>query len=101
MIQSKYSIWFDFILIKRSSICISSRSLLHRHSEVFSLEYVKPGFQLSYEVNGKICNIPYEEGTPFRVNKGELVLRKGIRKRFGFIFEEVSRSMEWPFPSSD
>lgn len=98
-IQSKRFICFDFVLIKRQYDRIVVRPLYPFFEITIPLEYVKPGFQLHYEVDGKIRDLPYEEGTPFQVKQGELVLRERIRRRLGFVMKEVARSREWPFPS--
>ena len=95
-IQSNKSVYCDLVLINRYSDHINIYLILHRFTETIMLCYVKPGFKLMYKVDGKILDLPYEEGTPFQIDRGELILYKRIIKRFGFINEEISRSKKWP-----
>lgn len=95
-IQSPNSVFFDLVLINRYSNHISSYLVLHRFTQNIPLTYIQPGYSLTYEVNSKVCDLPCEDGTPFTVNKGELILRKRIKGRFGFSLKELRRSNSWP-----
>lgn len=95
-IQSKNNIYFDFVLLKRYPTHIIAYLPLHRYLEFFALRYVEPGFLLKYENDGKICDIPYEEGTPFKLTQGDIIVQKRVKGRFGFVLREIARIKEWP-----
>jgi len=67
------------------------------HKIEIPLYFTEPGFCLKYLLNDRILEVPFEEGTPFRLNRGELVLYKRVRRGLGFVMKEVARSKEWPF----
>lgn len=86
----------DIILIYKHFNQLNCYSLFGRKSFIIPLAFVGVGFHLKYIVDEKEKKIPFEEGTPFKIDKGVLVLYKVKRKGLGFIKEEVKRSQSWP-----
>lgn len=86
----------DIIIIYKHYNELNCYSLLSGRSFVIPLTFVEVGFHLKYIVDGEEKKIPFEEGTPFQISKGHLVLYKIKRKGLGFIKEEVKRSQSWP-----
>ena len=87
----------DLVYLKRTGGCISFQTALTRNSFSIPLMYPEPGCSLVYMVNGTSHDLPYMEGTPFTVNKGELILYEKVKRGLTYMSVEVGRSTSWPF----
>lgn len=59
--------------------------------------YIEPGYSLIYKVDGNQIPISnYIDGVPYRVDKGELILRKRIPKSLGIRYTNIAIGTEWP-----
>lgn len=89
--------YFDIVLLKKCNGHLHLNRILHQESLEIPLKYVPVGHHLTYEVDGKVKEHLYLEGTPFKISEGTLILYQRKFKRLGSILEEHSRSDRWPF----
>ncbi len=94
IIQSPTYTIFNIVFIKYKQKRITVKNI--RSKTHIPLTYVLPKHKLEYYIDNKKHTIPYKEGTPYKVKKGELVLYEKVRKRFGYMYVEVMRSDTWP-----
>ncbi len=94
------SIFFDIILIRRATNYLTCIQLFNINSICVPLTFLPPGYFMRYMVDGDWVPIPYYEGSPFFVTKGELVFYQLKKAAFGMAHREVQRSTYWPLSLS-
>lgn len=87
---------FDIVLVHAHTDKLHCYSIFHNEYFTIPLTFVPVGFHLSYKVDEEEKPLPYEEGTPFKLDKGELILYRKEKKKFVFVNVESQRSQQWP-----
>jgi hypothetical protein len=87
----------DLVILTKHHDHLHVYHVFNRKYSKISLVYPSPIQTLVYQIDNQPKEHLYMEGTPFRVNKGELILYQKKRKGLGFIREEIGRSKQWPF----
>lgn len=95
-----YDKTLDIVHIIKSNSFIKIKYMISSKCLTIPLKYVPPNHKLIYSVNGENKDIPYEDGTPFSVFDGELILYRKERKSLGYIMEEICKSKSWPIDIS-
>ena len=94
---SSHMLPWDLVYISRHSTHYKLFFLLLWKTFIIHLHHVPPSHKLIYvDYEGREHEIMYEKGTPFRVEKGNLHLRKKIMKNRSVVMETVSQGVEWP-----
>lgn len=57
---------------------------------------LNPSHRLMHFVGGEFKRTPYEEGVPFTVNEGVLVLQEGARAKIGMIYKTMKTGDSYP-----
>lgn len=94
------SVFFDIILIRRATNYLTCIQLFHINSICVPLTFLPLGYFMRYMVDGDWVTIPYYEGSPFLVTKGELVFYQTKKSLFGMAHKEIQRSTYWPLSLS-
>lgn len=89
----------DLVLLGHRPGRIHGYRILHHHYFELPLHYVPIGHTLIYLDRGEEKPVPYLTGSPFQLDRGELILRRKRRKGLGFVEEEVARGTTWPLQS--
>lgn len=92
---------FDIIIIKYRDNYLNCLQLLRLELVTVPLSYLSPEYRMQYIVDGKVTDIPYYPGSPFKVDIGELVFYKVKHAYFGKRLEEVARSTYWPITADE
>lgn len=89
--------YFDIVFLGKHHGHVHGYRLFHREYFQIPLHYLPVDNNLVYQINEQPAEHLYLEGTPFHLNKGELILYQRKRRGLGFISEEIGRSPKWPF----
>ena len=95
-IHQKSSSWFDLVLIGRNTNQLHLYRVFHREHSVVPLIDVPIMHKLTYIENNIEKEHSYYPGSPFELQRGELILYQRKKTGFSFRLEEVARSKSWP-----
>lgn len=94
--SSRYNlIYFDNSL-SHLTICWSLFKLKSSLPLIINKTFIAPGHILVHEIDEKTIPLKWIEGTPFKIQKGKLILKKRIIKSIEIKYIEINTGDTWP-----